>query len=66
MSDKPSPACRTARLLTRMAAHQSAGNPVHWRATGERVWLSTGDPTPALQDAAAKFPGALAQNTRKD
>ena len=68
MSAKPGAgaACQTAHLLTVMATHQGDGHPVTWRASNSRVWLSTGDPKPALQDAAAKFSGILAQNIGTD
>ena len=52
------PACITAHLLALLSARQKAGSPCHWRATHGRVWISAGDPTPALVEAGLRFPGA--------
>lgn len=58
MTNQP-PACITAHLLALLSARQKAGSPCHWRATPGRVWISAGDPRPAITDAARKFPQAI-------
>ncbi len=58
MTNPPTP-CQTARLLRLLSDHRKAGRPCHWQAASGRVWLSTGDPAPALVEAGLRFPGAI-------
>ena len=62
--NKP-PACITAHLLALLSARQKAGSPCHWRAAHGRVWISAGDPAPALVDAALRFPGDFSKESTK-
>lgn len=55
------PTCLTAHLLALLSARQKAGSPCHWRAAHGRVWISAGDPRPAITDAARRFPGAIGE-----